>query len=261
MAQYMNIFEPGQPRREAAQAAQPDPIEVIPMGSIAGDAPTGGDAPVVIVDGSVEGAPDHLVHEALSADPDAWIVFLAKSYDYLEAEAVLACGARAYLPKDAPVETLVKALQLVASGCIVVGGRPDVTPSAALDRRLGSRDRRQAGGNRRRGAADRRSGQGDSSSAAAPARTAAAGADDSPSNAAPAPRAATRWSLSSREAAILRLITEGQSNKQIARRLGIAEATVKAHMKTILRKVGAKNRTQAAVWAFSEPHAAAPQPG
>lgn len=55
--------------------------------------------------------------------------------------------------------------------------------------------------------------------------------------------------LSDREAQILRCLTQGASNKLIARELGVAEATVKVHIKAILRKVKATNRTQAAMWA------------
>nr|WP_247654214.1 LuxR C-terminal-related transcriptional regulator [Microvirga sp. HBU67558] len=44
-------------------------------------------------------------------------------------------------------------------------------------------------------------------------------------------------------------MTQGDSNKVIARRLGVAEATVKVPFKSILRKVRAENRTQAAMWA------------
>ncbi len=55
--------------------------------------------------------------------------------------------------------------------------------------------------------------------------------------------------LSSREVQILRRLMEGESNKVIARKLDIAEATIKVHIKSILRKVQAKNRTQAALWA------------
>jgi two-component system, NarL family, nitrate/nitrite response regulator NarL len=55
--------------------------------------------------------------------------------------------------------------------------------------------------------------------------------------------------FSNREAQILRLLTKGASNKIIARELGVAEATVKVHVKAILRKAKAANRTQAAMWA------------
>jgi DNA-binding NarL/FixJ family response regulator len=44
-------------------------------------------------------------------------------------------------------------------------------------------------------------------------------------------------------------LTEGASNKIIARKLVITESTVKVHMKAILRKLRLQNRTQAAIWA------------
>jgi DNA-binding NarL/FixJ family response regulator len=56
-------------------------------------------------------------------------------------------------------------------------------------------------------------------------------------------------SLSRRELVILRTLTEGASNKIIARKLVITESTVKVHMKAILRKLRLQNRTQAAIWA------------
>ena len=52
-----------------------------------------------------------------------------------------------------------------------------------------------------------------------------------------------------RELVILRTLTEGASNKIIARKLVITESTVKVHMKAILRKLRLQNRTQAAIWA------------
>ncbi len=58
--------------------------------------------------------------------------------------------------------------------------------------------------------------------------------------------------LSARETAVLECLTEGASNKVIARKLNISEATVKVHVKAILRKLKAKNRTQAAIWASSQ---------
>jgi two-component system nitrate/nitrite response regulator NarL len=61
------------------------------------------------------------------------------------------------------------------------------------------------------------------------------------------PAVANRFS--DRETQILRLLTTGASNKLIARELGLAEATVKVHIKAILRKAKAENRTQAAMWA------------
>jgi DNA-binding CsgD family transcriptional regulator len=56
--------------------------------------------------------------------------------------------------------------------------------------------------------------------------------------------------LSEREKQVIDGVVKGQSNKIIARECGIAEATIKVHMKTILRKVQCSNRTQLAIWAL-----------
>lgn len=56
--------------------------------------------------------------------------------------------------------------------------------------------------------------------------------------------------LSARELDVLRLICKGLANKDIAGRLGIAENTVKNHVAAILDKMGAQDRTQAAVYAL-----------
>jgi two-component system nitrate/nitrite response regulator NarL len=55
-------------------------------------------------------------------------------------------------------------------------------------------------------------------------------------------------SLSPREREILVLIAQGASNKEVARDLGIAEATVKIHVQHILRKLNLSSRVQAAVY-------------
>jgi two-component system, NarL family, nitrate/nitrite response regulator NarL len=55
--------------------------------------------------------------------------------------------------------------------------------------------------------------------------------------------------LSAREMEILRCLMQGASNKMIARKCDVTEATIKVHVKAILRKIGASNRTQAAMWA------------
>lgn len=53
--------------------------------------------------------------------------------------------------------------------------------------------------------------------------------------------------LTERQREVLNLLAEGESNKEIARSLNVSEATVKAHLATILKTLGAKNRTQAVV--------------
>ena len=55
--------------------------------------------------------------------------------------------------------------------------------------------------------------------------------------------------LSDREREVLVLVADGMPNKQIARRLGISERTVKAHLTSIFQRIGVTDRTQAALWA------------
>jgi DNA-binding NarL/FixJ family response regulator len=55
--------------------------------------------------------------------------------------------------------------------------------------------------------------------------------------------------LTSREAEVLELVRKGLANKQIARRLGISERTVKAHLTSVFQRIGVADRTQAAIWA------------
>lgn len=55
--------------------------------------------------------------------------------------------------------------------------------------------------------------------------------------------------LSGREREVLALVVEGLPNKLIARRLGISEKTVKAHLTSVFRAIGVDDRTQAALWA------------
>jgi two-component system nitrate/nitrite response regulator NarL len=57
--------------------------------------------------------------------------------------------------------------------------------------------------------------------------------------------------FSPRERAVLCHLVEGHSNKMIARHLGMAEATTKVYLQSLLRKIKVENRTQAAIWALS----------
>lgn len=66
--------------------------------------------------------------------------------------------------------------------------------------------------------------------------------------------------LTARQEEVIRLVRQGESNKLIARRLGMSEATVKVHVRRIMRKLGVKNRTQVAISAVNDsvlgrPHA------
>jgi DNA-binding NarL/FixJ family response regulator len=102
---------------------------------------------------------------------------------------VILGGANAYVPKSAPRQVLVNALQVILSG----GSYMPSEVIAAL---------RDA-------------------------------------------RASPREDLTLRQKRVLELVSSGQSNKNIARTLGISEITVKAHVSAILRKLGVSNRVQA----------------
>ena len=55
--------------------------------------------------------------------------------------------------------------------------------------------------------------------------------------------------LTNREREVLALVIAGNANKQIARRLGISEKTVKGHLTNLFQRIGVTDRTQAALWA------------
>lgn len=67
--------------------------------------------------------------------------------------------------------------------------------------------------------------------------------------------------LSEREVEILACLARGEPNKRIAWHLDIAEATVKVHIKAILRKLQLGNRTQAAIWAIGHGLTGSPMGG
>jgi two-component system nitrate/nitrite response regulator NarL len=57
--------------------------------------------------------------------------------------------------------------------------------------------------------------------------------------------------LSQKENEVLECLGNGMPNKLIARNLNIAEATVKVHIKSLMRKINVRNRTQAAIWSVN----------
>lgn len=81
----------------------------------------------------------------------------------------------------------------------------------------------------------------------------------SPDPAAAGPAALRR--LTPREAEVLALIAEGLTNRRIARRLGVAEKTVKTHVSNVLAKLGLGDRTQAALYAVRHGVAGGPPAG
>ena len=58
--------------------------------------------------------------------------------------------------------------------------------------------------------------------------------------------------LTPREVEVITLVAEGSTNREIGRRLGVAERTARTHVSNILTKLGLASRTQAAMWAVRE---------
>jgi DNA-binding NarL/FixJ family response regulator len=72
----------------------------------------------------------------------------------------------------------------------------------------------------------------------------------------------TPQSLTGREVGVLRLVAQGQSNREIAEQLVITEMTVRTHVSNILSKLHLASRTQAALYAPAKdwPHSTTSQP-
>jgi two-component system, NarL family, nitrate/nitrite response regulator NarL len=152
--------------------------------------------------------------------PDAHVVVIGDATDTRNVMAALEADASSFLDENMDTAALIKVLELVALGEPVV--------SVDILRDL-------------LGAADEVAVHNQEQQQAAPPSQKAASMP---------PR------LSSREAAILDGLVQGAPNKVIAHQLNITEATVKVHVKAILRKIRVRNRTQAAIWAMSRQPAA-----
>jgi two-component system nitrate/nitrite response regulator NarL len=145
------------------------------------------------------------------AAPAARVIMLTVSEDEADLSAALRAGASGYLLKTMEGDDLAQAIGRAMRGASVVA--PEMTGKLVA----AYRD--------------------------------AAGGAPSPVPA-PAPQTAMEQ-LSPREQEILRGIARGESNKEIARALGIAETTVKIHVQHVLRKLGVSSRVHAAVIASS----------
>jgi two-component system nitrate/nitrite response regulator NarL len=168
--------------------------------------------------------------------PSGRIVVVADHYRSTEPDLAFKVGAAGYLVGAMSCAAFVKSIELVMMGEAVFP--PVFQTSAALDVKGEPRGNVASAGEnnalsvRENNAASARENHG----------AVSVYADDT---AAP--------QLSPRELAILRCLINGNSNKCIARKIDIAEATVKVHVKAILRKIRVQNRTQAAIWGMNHP--------
>jgi DNA-binding NarL/FixJ family response regulator len=149
--------------------------------------------------------------------PETRVVVLTTYADDVSIIGALRAGALGYLTKDATRAEIGRAVQAAAAGQAVL--------DPAVQRRLLDAAVRAP----------------EASPAAAPA-----GADQA---------AADSGELTPREADVLRLIAEGQSNREIARTLFVSEATVKTHVNRIFAKTGSRDRAQAIRYAYSHGYA------
>jgi two-component system, NarL family, nitrate/nitrite response regulator NarL len=149
--------------------------------------------------------------------PTARLVVLSDDEEPHSLSAVLQCGADGFLRKTITCDALIKSLDVVILGICVVSERSvpllmQLAPTSVETHELEKLTPATTGGH-------------------APCCEQTLGA------------------LSDRETKVLAYIAKGEPNKSIARKFDITEATVKAHVKAILRKLRAKNRTEAAIWA------------
>jgi len=149
--------------------------------------------------------------ELTSARNDIGVIILTAYHDDEQMLHAMRSGASAYFPKDVDPQELIRAIRAVSQGNYVVNDAILAKPQVATW--LLSQFEQMT----------------------------VSDADSSEYTFQP---------LSTREMEILKLITRGQSNKEIAQLLGISRQTVKNHMTSILRKLAVNDRTQAAVYAL-----------
>jgi two-component system nitrate/nitrite response regulator NarL len=145
--------------------------------------------------------------------PQARVVVLSEQCEFDSVLAVLRAGANGFVLKCIDFVTLAKSLRLVMTG-------QSVLSSSVVDLFVGRLEPKP-------GTAIGPTAAGDNTIGGT----------------------ITSGKFSNREVEILDCLTRGEANKLIARKFDIAEATVKVHIKAILRKIQVSNRTQAAIWA------------
>jgi len=153
--------------------------------------------------------------------PEAPLVILSDNDSREEISSALSIGAQGFLYAGMNAQLALQALLFISKGGAYF-------PAAVQPRRRRAAHVKEAA-DRSSPPAQRSLGEGDSAS------------DD-------AVRAGSiNLNLTERQKSVLERLTRGDSNKAIARRLGIREGTVKVHVRQIMRKLGVGNRTQVAI--------------
>ncbi|CAO3413365.1 LuxR C-terminal-related transcriptional regulator [Azospirillum endophyticum] len=154
--------------------------------------------------------------------PKALLVVVSGSEKRSDLLAALENGAAGYIPKSSSAKVLLGALQLVLAGGIYLPEQA-IRGGDRVDQIHGGYGGGSYGGN----------GSGDAMD-----ESAALGNGNGDQ-------------LTPRQRDVLARLRDGKSNKQIAHELGLTEGTVKVHVTAILRHLGVRNRTQAALTAQS----------
>lgn len=145
--------------------------------------------------------------------PGTPIVVLAEGEQHADVAAAMGAGAHGYISTRSDPELMLHALEFVAAGGQVFPPEALLQVSPGFDARCGRRSCNGLAGTE--------------------AETGGEG-------------------LTARQLEVLRLLRQGRPNKVIARDLGLREATVKVHVRQIMRRLGVANRTQAALVAAAE---------
>jgi two-component system nitrate/nitrite response regulator NarL len=187
--------------------------------------------------------------------PAGRVAVLAHQHQLTEMVSAFRLGANAYLVKVATCDTFIKSLELVMLGVTLL---PPEILTFISDRQDRSRNGRAAGhnghaaddeGDADDGHADDDDDDDDDDDGGDDGEMVGTevGTNEHVSQA----KSSYTPRLSARQQSILCCLIQGDSNKTIARKMAIAEATVKVHVKAILRRIRVHNRTQAAIWAMS----------
>jgi two-component system nitrate/nitrite response regulator NarL len=178
--------------------------------------------------------------------PAGRVAVLAHQQQLTDMVSAFRVGANAYLVKIATCDTFIKSLELVMLGVTLLPPEILTLISDRLDRCSNGR----AAGYNGHAADDKdgpKDGQADDDADDGEMIGTEVGTNEHVQHA----KSGYTPQLSARQQSILGCLIQGDSNKTIARKMAIAEATVKVHVKAILRKIRVHNRTQAAIWAMS----------
>jgi DNA-binding NarL/FixJ family response regulator len=188
-----------------------DSVSVFEVPSLeeAAAAAASGDAPfdLFLIDFHMPGMSLAALSQLAQAHPSVPIAVISGTADAGDVRAAIQAGARGFIPKTASGAHLAHGVELLLAGGTSV---PADMMLAAADPKIGDTDKDGA-------AAD------------------------------VAVRPDWLLGLTDRELDVLKRITRGLSNKEVARELGLAEVTVKLHLRSIFRKMGARSRSDAAV--------------